>query len=150
MTRTTLALLLVLALSGCRLLEQTRQSAANALAAAVVRSMFELQSSALDGPSSRPPLNRPATLLALSPPAAAAAVVNVTAPATVPKTIAAVAPSRCPLTAPRTLTVCLKRGTSLQRLAPQLQLLAPQLQHALQLCKTEVVIRLDENGNTSL
>jgi hypothetical protein len=143
MWRTTVALLLTLALTGCRLLEQTRQTAANALAVAVVHSMFEMQSRALTGVPSRPPLNRSAVRLALSPPAAAAAVVASTDPAKVPETIAAVAPS-CPgRPTRRVLTVCLKRSTKL----PQL---APQLQHVLQLCKTRIVVRLDENGNVSM
>ena len=149
MTRTTLALLLVLALTGCRLLEQTRHTAANALAAAVVRSMFELQSSAPVGPSSRP-LDRPVARLAMSPPAAAAAVVDVTASSTVPQAIAAVEPFRLQKPARRILTVCLRRGKRLQSLAPELQLLTPQIQHALQLCRRTIIIRLDENGNASM
>jgi len=132
----TVALLLTLALTGCRLLEQTRQTAANALAVAVVRSMFEMQSRALTGVPSRPPLNRSAVRLAFSPPAAAAAVVDRTDPAKVPETIAAVAPSPLPKAGRRVFTVCLKRGV--------------QFQHVLQLCKTRVVIRLDENGNVSM
>ncbi len=142
MTRTTLALLLVLALTGCRLLEQTRHTAANALAAAVVRSMFELQSSAPAGPSSRP-FDRPVARLAMSPPEAAAAVVDATASSTVPKAIAAVEPSCRLRRTSRVLKVCLKPGR-------KLRFLTPQIQHALQLCRRTIIIRLDENGNASM
>src|SRR5271169_2666203 len=110
MTRTTLALLLVLALTGCRLLEETRHAAANALAAAVVRSMFELQRSVSAGPSSRP-LDRLATRLAMTHHAAAAAAVGVTDPATVTKAIAAARPSPASEPGGRVLSVCLKRTT---------------------------------------
>ena len=142
MTRTTLALLLVLALTGCRLLEETRHAAANALAAAVVRSMFELQSSVPAGPSSRP-LDRPAARLAMSCPAAAAASVGVTTPAMVTKAIAAAEPSPIPRPARHSLSICLKRATKIHPLNPDLQ-------HVIRLCKTRVIIRLDENGNVSM
>lgn len=79
MKRTTLALLLMLALSGCRLFEQSRQAAANTIAAAVVRSLFVMQSGAPAGPSSRP-LDRPVAPLALPSPRSAAAVVVVSGP----------------------------------------------------------------------
>jgi len=86
----------------------------------------------------------------MSPPAAAAAVVDVTASSTVPQAIAAVEPFRLQKPARRILTVCLRRGKRLQSLAPELQLLTPQIQHALQLCRRTIIIRLDENGNASM
>lgn len=142
MTRTTLALLLVLALTGCRLLEETRHAAVNALAAAVVRSLFELQSSVPAGPSSRP-LDRPAARLAMSCPAAAAVVVGVTTPAMVTKAIAAAEPFRISRAARRVVRICVKRPTAVHPLRTDL----PQV---LTLCKTEVILKLDENGNASM
>jgi len=59
MKRTTALLLLPLVLTGCRFLQQQRHAAANAVAAAVVRSLVHIQSSAPD--VRRAP--RPATLL---------------------------------------------------------------------------------------
>jgi hypothetical protein len=78
MKRTMTVLLLMFALTGCRLLEQSRHAAANAFAAAVVRNLFALQSSAPAGPSSRP-LDRPCARLAIPSPRPAAAVVVVNA-----------------------------------------------------------------------
>jgi hypothetical protein len=79
MKRTTMALLLMVALTGCRFIEQSRHVAANTIAAAVVRSLFVMQSGALAGPSSRP-LDRPAPLALPPSPRPAAAVVVVSGP----------------------------------------------------------------------
>lgn len=88
-----MALLLVFALTGCRFLEQSRHAAANQIAAAVVRGLFAVQSSAPAGPTSRP-LDRPGAPLAIPSPRAAAAAVVVTAP---PVTVMAAAAARGPL-----------------------------------------------------
>jgi hypothetical protein len=97
MKRTMTVLLLMFALTGCRLFEQSRHAAANAFAAAVVRNLLALQSSAPAGPSSRP-LDRPYARLAIPSPRPAAAAVVVTAS---PVAVTAPAAARVLSAAPR-------------------------------------------------
>ena len=114
-------LLLMFALTGCRILEQSRHAAANAFAAAVVRNLFALQSSAPAGPSSRP-LDRPSAPLAIIPsPRLAAAVVVVTAP---PVAVTAPAAAR--------------------------ELSAPPQAPRARVCSMHIEVHQDTNGNASL
>ena len=167
MKRTTTALLIIFALTGCRLLEQQRHVAATKLAAAVVRTLSDLQSSA-PAVSPRTPA-RPVAPLAIPATQAAAAVVHVASPLLATESIAAAVPPLPAAVPPLPATnayfnVCLK--PSAKMLTPaQLDRLRVRIDRALVLCRSRantkihnpslldverIIIHLDENGNSSL
>lgn len=86
MKRTTALLMITLVLTGCRYLDRQRHAAANAIAAAVVRSLFSIDRSA-------PDVRRAPRPVALQPSALASASTPV--PVSVPAPAAAAKPQLC-------------------------------------------------------
>jgi hypothetical protein len=157
MKRTTTALLILFALTGCRFFEQKRHAVANKFASAVVRGLIGLQSSA---PADSPRASaRLAARLANRAPLAAAAVAGVVAPlAKTPSP--AVAVPLCPVRQEMQFLPLPSDAWLRVSLAP-----APKKQKRFNvLCRVrtatlpnnplsridKLVIRVDENGNVSL